>query len=389
MAALLAVPVLAMAWCLRCIVKFRICVVGAHRFGHLALEPEMWLAARQADSNLGLPRTVDVWSFGSPRIRSNAYLSELWSTRIRVTPSWIVGALVRAGDIIPKLALEQAPLSVHGPANGLDKVPQQCPSVEGFTRKERELLQAYGLDTDRPYVALVVRDSAYYNSRGETEDPHLSLLNAELEKFLPACEHLLSLGLQVVRLGGPSPQKMSNVHGLFDYANSGIRTSELDVKLPMKCAFTVSTQTGPDALSLLARRPVLYVDVIRFSQFFFGTKLATWIPVRFVEPETSEPWSLDKLCSSSLLAAKESRQFTYSGAKLVKVGADELRDTVADYVDELANGVHESISNLRSRVNFKLTSAMEPWGRARFGDVTAQVSRNWLIHNKTWWLPED
>ena len=389
MVTLLIAPVLFVAWCLRGIVRFRLCIVGAQRFGHLALEPEMWLASSQSDSKVRLPRTVDLWSFGSPRMQSNAYLTALWARRIRIIPSWIVGALVRAGGMMPKLALEQARLSIHGPANGLDKVPQQCPPVEGFTHMERELLQSFGFDVDRPYVALVIRDSAYYNSRGETEDPYLSLLNADLEKFLPACEHLLSLGFQVVRLGGPSPQKMGNVQGFFDYANSNIRTAELDVKLPMKCAFTVSTQTGPDALSLLARRPVLYIDVIRVSQFFLGTTLATWAPVQFIEPKTGEPWSLNKFCSTSLLAAKDPRQFALPDTKFVKVGANELRDIVADYVHELNNGVSEDVANLRSRVNRLLAAGMGSWGEARFGEVTSQVSRRWLIHNKEWWLPEN
>jgi putative glycosyltransferase (TIGR04372 family) len=383
-AALVAVPVLVMAWCLRPLVRVRLCIVGSHRFGHLALEPEMWLAYRQSVAAPRLPRNLDVWSLGSAKVRSNQYLARLWEARLTCPPSWVVGALVRAGRIVPALALEQPGMSIFGPGNGLDVVTRQCPAPEPFTTAEVAALRGSGVDVTRPYVVLVVRDAAYYAARGESEDPNTALINGDVRTFIPACEYLVSVGLQVIRLGGPSPQKLGNLPGCLDYANSDVRTPALDVKLPMNCRFAIATQTGPDALALLGRRPVLYVDVLRFSQAFLGTSLATLVPVTFVDPATGRPWNLARLCDSPLLAAKYPREFAESGLGFVRADALEMRELVADYVDELENGVSDEVSGLRHRVNERLQQGMQPWGRERFGDVTARVSRRWLLTNVDW-----
>ena len=386
MAACLAVPVLAIAWCLRCNVRFRLCVVGAHRFGHLALEPEMWLSNKALNPRKHGPVEVDIWSLGSRRIRSNSYLAELWSRRLRRPPSWVVGALVRAGEWVPPLALERPALSIHGPRNGLDRSPRQCPDAAPFSDRERRELFEQGFDVARPYAALVVRDSAYYAARGEKEDSHLALLNADLSDFIPACRLLAASEVQVVRLGGPSHQRLPEISGCLDYANSAVRSAELDVKLPMSCRFAIATQTGPDAVALLARRPVLYVNVLRFSQFFFGTELATWFPMRFVDAERQLPWSIFKLGSSQLLSAKDPREFAESGITFVRASADEVSALVADFVDELENGVDQQTIELRNKVNSALQQQMQPWGESRFGDIAARVSRQWLSINQAWWL---
>ena len=383
----LVLPLLVIARLLRPIVQFQVCVVGSQRFGHLALEPEMWLANQKICNERGRPRIVNVWSLGSRKTQSNRYLVTLWRRRIRVVPSWIVSAVLRAGEIAPRLALKRSPLSIHGPKNALDVVSQQCPAPNDFTEEEVDELQNLGVDITRPYVALVVRDSSYYAARGESEDRHMSILNADLEKFVPTCEYLVARGLQVVRLGGPSSQRLRKAPGQADYANSEIRSPELDVKLAMKCEFVIATQTGPDAVALLGRRPVLYVDVLRFSQFFFGTRLATWLPVKFFDPVVGRPWSLSELCKSPLLHAKDPKVFSESGIEFLRVDATELRESVADYADELAFGVDEGVNRLRESINQQLSSAMGSWGQSQFGDVTAQVSRLWLSRNMGWWVP--
>ncbi len=251
----------------------------------------MWLANQVISPGIGRRRVIDLWSLGSRRSRSNRELADLWKLRLRPLPSWCIGALVRAGGWVPSLALERPTLSIHGPRNALDRAPRQISSPPSFSEKEVGELLEHGIDLTRPYVALVVRDSAYYSQRGEIESAQSSILNADLDKFVPACSRLVNMGYQVVRLGGPSPQKFPALPGFFDYANSRCRTPRLDVTLPSHCAFAIATQTGPDAVALLARRPVLYIDVVRFSQFFFGTSLATWVPVKFVVDNNEQPLS--------------------------------------------------------------------------------------------------
>lgn len=384
--ALLAVPILGLLRLLRRWIRVKVLIVGSHRFGHLALEPELWLANRIVSQKRKIPLEIHLWSFGSLRTQSNSYLTKLWRERIHQPPSWVTGALVRGGELVHDLALERPKLSIFGPSNGLDRAPQQCPRPSVFSIQELKSLSLLGFDPTKPYVALVVRDSAYYATRGEKENPTSSILNAELSTFIEACEYLVEADLQVIRLGGPSRQQLPLMRGCLDYANSSIRSEELDVKLAMRCSFAISTQSGPDAVALLARRPVLYIDVLRYSQFFFGTKLATWCPIKMYDFNEQRDWSLLRLCSSHLLLAKRPEDFVGSGLTFTRSTSREIRDYVSDYLNEFHQPAETGVADLRALVNASLQRAMGDYGRRTFGDIVAPVSRKWLKDNETWWF---
>lgn len=391
-----ALPILVFLWCLRPCIRFRVLIVGVHRFGHLALEPEMWLANKEISSDSPQRKVVDLWSLGSRLSQSNRELANLWKARLRPLPSWCVGALVRGGELAPSLALERPILSIHGPRNALDRAPRQISQLPSFSPQEVGAFLEHGIDLTRPYVALIVRDSAYYLQRGEIESAQSSILNADLEKFVSACSQLVELGYQVVRLGGPSPQKLPVLHGCFDYANSQIRTPRLDVALPSHCNFAIATQTGPDAVALLARRPVLYIDVVRFSQFFFGTSLATWIPVRFEVGSSQQPLSARALCRTNWLSAKDPGEFSDSRLSLVRATSEDIERYVVDYAIGISNPSRnlddsterKRLMQWRVATNEILASGMGIWGKERFGDITAQVSMQWLRENHQWWMAE-
>ena len=391
-----AIPILACLWCFRPFVRFRILIVAVHRFGHLALEPELWLANKCIASSTCRPKMVDLWNFDSRQSWSNGELAVLWKTQLRLLPSWCIGALVRAGNWLPSLAIEQPTLSIYGPCNALDRAPRQISRLPAFSKQELRAFLGHGIDLTRPYVSLVVRDSTYYLQRGEIEKRSTSILNGNLDKFVPACLELVSLGYQVIRLGGPSWQRLPELPGCFDYANSQIRTSRLDVSLPSNCTFAIATQTGPDAVALLARRPVLYIDVVRFSQFFFGTSLATWAPMKFSVDGNEYPLSAKALSQTKWLSAKDPDAFVDSRLTLLRATSDEVCRYVVDYASDLSDhSLH--LENATDRTQLEqwqtttsdiLRSGMGIWGQKRFGDIAAPISKQWLRENHHWWLAE-
>ena len=123
--------------------KVRIFVVGFHRFGHLALEPEVFLSRSVKDFGI---RTVDLWSLGRQNRQSNKYLAAKWSDVIHVCPSWLIGSLQRAGKRFPQLALENPKLSIHGPDNALDKSTPHLKFSDAEHQQGREQLMKLGID---------------------------------------------------------------------------------------------------------------------------------------------------------------------------------------------------------------------------------------------------
>jgi putative glycosyltransferase (TIGR04372 family) len=352
--------------------RFQLCIVGFHRYGHLALEPEIFLAEQEVSrANKKFTRpVVNLWSLGPTAKQSNKYLARKWSERLTVIPSWIVSALHDAGEFFPLLKLVEPRLSITGSKNGLDKTePHLSFSNEEIAAGERGLLEI-GIDPKRPHVCLIVRDGGHYKSKGDTESSGYELINFNINDFSSAAAVLIAHGYQVIRMGSGSEQPFTDApEGVIDYASSKHRSEFLDVYLAATCAFAVSTQTGPDSVCMLFRRPVLYVDVTRYGQFFFGSKIATWTPVRLLKD--GKILNLSDVVHSDIAWFKDLNLFAVNGVSQQKSSEEELRNLVALYVEN-----RKSLSSEASRVQTIVAKGMGERGRRQFGDVTAMLLPN-------------
>ena len=349
------------------IVRFQLCVVGFHRYGHLALEPEIFLAEREImkATNASHGRVISIWSLGPVTKQSNRFLAKKWKDELLVLPSWFVDSLHRAGLVFPFLKLEEPKLSITGSLNGLDKTDSHVSlSVEEIEEGRKRLIEI-GINPDEPYVCLIVRDGGHYKSRGDIESAGYELLNFDINDFAGVAEALIESGFQVVRMGSGSERPFtSRPDGVVDYALSKNRSEFLDVYLAATCEFAVSTQTGPDAVCMLFRRPVLYVDVTRYCQFFFGSKLATWSPVRL--QKNGSTLNLSEVVNSEIAWFKDPNLFSKNGISQQKTSSSELKELVRSYI-RARGSEDEKASSVRSVVS----SGFGERGRLHFGDVTA------------------
>jgi hypothetical protein len=108
------IPILLVMALLKRPVHLRICIIGAQRFGHLSLEPEVHLCLTQLEKKAAWPWQITLWSFGRPSIQSNRELTKLWRSEVRLSPGRLVGALNLAGEFVPRLALK---VSTNGVAS--------------------------------------------------------------------------------------------------------------------------------------------------------------------------------------------------------------------------------------------------------------------------------
>lgn len=351
------------------LVKFQLCIVGFHRYGHLALEPEIFLAELDlAGSRSKIQKhVVTLWSFGPSAKQSNKYLVGKWSEVVHAIPSWLANGLHEAGALIPVLKLKEPKLSITGSKNGLDHTTSHL----SFSREEiaegNRLLKELGVDPNRPYVCLIVRDGGHYKSKGDTESPGYEFLNFDINNFSSAAKFLVRNGFQVVRMGSGTENPFSSApEGVVDYALSNLRSEFLDVYLAATCDFAISTQTGPDAVCMLFRRPVLYVDVTRFSQFFFGSKLATWTPVRL--QKNGRTLSMSEIVNSDIAWFKDPNLFIANGVSQVKSSEAEIRDLVALFVENRQLSRED-----KSGVQKMVSLGMGEKGKLQFGEVTAKL----------------
>lgn len=377
-------PLLLVLRLIRPWLRLELCVVGSQRFGHLALEPEILLSRLKLNDAPVRPSTVHLWSFGREYVQSNRALAKMWNKEVRFAPGILVGALIRGGKLVPSLALVVTPLSIHGPLNVLDRTDSQL--KRQVNAESRTILKSLGIKPGTPYVCVAIRDAGYYARTGTRESKGYSILNFELATFEAAVRRLIAHGYVVVRMGTPTSNTLPDLSGFIDYANSPLRDELSDIVLIRDCEFVLSTQTGIDAVALALRRPVMYVDTVRLSQFFLGTRLATWNPVKFVSSDGGAPMNLFQLVNSSFMWMEDPDEFMKSGTHFFRSSSVEIESMVDSYVRERRGPAPSEWNSLRGLANNCMTMALGARGQAIWGDVTAPLNGWWLEQNHEWFL---
>ena len=333
------------------------------------------------------PIQVDWWSFGPQRLQANKYLVFKWSEVVCVSPSWWIDALHTVGNLVPFLKLEEPKMSIRGNLNALDETETHLQLTEAEHRRGHTALRKLGIDAERPYVCLVVRDGGHYASLGEKESDGYSFLNFDIRTFEESALWLVEHGYQVVRMGAGSETPLSTSHPqLIDYANSQHRSEFLDIYIAATCSFAVSTQTGPDAVCLAFRRPVCYIDVSRFSQFFFGTKLAWWNPAELWL--TGSRLSLRDVLTGPVGNIKDPNDFTKYGVTQVRSDSSAITKLVAGFAESFEKQFVQSESEevVQHSVQRSIEELTGIEGRQQFGRITAVLNPAFVRQSGDWYL---
>ena len=376
---------------LRPVVKVELCIVAYHRFGHLALEPEIYLgeleirAAQRDDRRF--PITVQWWSLGPKKLQANRYLATKWKQVIRVLPSWWIDALHSVGTKMSVLRLAEPHMSIRGSLNSLDRTDAQLKLTDIEIAEGMSQLRAIGIDPDKPYACLVVRDGGYYASLGEKESDGYSFLNFDISTFEQAALSLVQRGYQVVRMGAGSAATFGAGHpSVTDYANSNLRSEFLDIYIAATCSFAVSTQTGPDAVCLAFRRPVCYIDVTRYSQFFFGTKLAWWNPAELWQGDSR--LTLRGILRGPIFWIKDPNDFIRQGIRQVRSSAERIDHLVMSFVNSFESDLRQvSSEDITTRTVQKLIEDQTGTvGREQFGCIASVLNPGFVRQSGDWYL---
>ena len=371
-------------------VEIRLMVVAFHKYGHLALEPELALLEIEDEAKLRqgkYPKVLTLWSFGPRRHRANPYLVKKWKTELMVVPSWWMDSLIRVGSVFPKIGLSHPQLSIQRPMQQLASTPSRLTFSKHEMRKAKSELSLIGIDVLKPFVCLVVRDEMHYGDVVESDDPNYLSHVFDVEEFVPAARELVRRGYQVVRMGaGKERPLIAQIEGVVDYAKCARRTPFLDVYLAANCAFAVSTQTGPDAVCLLFRHPVCFVDIPVFSQFFFGTELAVWNPCTLIDGNRKIP--LDEILLSGKAWAKTAGVLHGQNIGGVRLSAKEIELSVSEFVGMYENSfaLCASDEEICINVNKRISMGLGELGARSFGQIRARMSPAYIRRNADWFL---
>lgn len=275
-----AILILFIVRLLRPFLVIRFGALYSARIGHFAINTELYLCER--GTGIHYERTLDIFYHLKPIC--NYQLKKMWDRILHVSKS------TRLTYLIDRLNRRLAGFEKHVIPMPL----KNCRDINGFLKdspihlyftaeeedKGRQALQGLGIPGNSHFVCFHARDSAYletvypsYNWRNH------DYRNSSIRNYVPAAEELARRGYYMIRMGAIVKEPLNTTNPMIiDYATKH-RTDFLDIYLSAKCRFFIASGSGIDEVPTIFRRPVVYVNFIRFEY------IHSWYPVYLTIPK--------------------------------------------------------------------------------------------------------
>jgi len=166
-----------------------------------------------------------------------------------------------------------------------------------------ERLSSLGIDRGKPYVCFSNRDSTYWENQAHLGSPNAGggstqdFRNTDITNYLPGLASLIKAGYAVVRMGaGANPCPTMTDLGVIDYANSSIRSEELDVLLFADCQAAVfGGAYGIAQLALAFHKPICVTDYRPFILTEWSTPYCQLTPSLLRDRESGVTLRLEQM----------------------------------------------------------------------------------------------
>ena len=307
--------------------KIRVTHLPSSRIGHLAGNMAVYLAERAAGKHAGY---TDLWTHHGEV--SNAYFGRMLGRVLRIDRTRFALLVILCNKLFQGW---QRHIYI---GEDIDRDPdgfmRLSPAPLAFTEAEeargQAQLRAWGLPPGAKFVCLIVRDGAYLGEGGEYHD----FRDSDIDTYAQAVHELTQRGYYVFRMGArvAKPMEIPDVREydrrVFDYATSGMRSDFMDVYLGAHCEFCISNGTGFDAIPVLFRRPVCYVNYAPIEYLF--TFLPRSLAIFKHYEKDGRRMTLEEIYATESSMALHAAQYQAEGIKLVDNTAQEIANVVRE-----------------------------------------------------------
>jgi putative glycosyltransferase (TIGR04372 family) len=163
----------------------------------------------------------------------------------------------------------------------------------------------------------------------------------------------------------------------------------MDIYLGAKCAFCVSTATGWDAVPLIFRRPIVYVNMSPAGYFQTFRDVFLGIFKHHLDLTSNRKLSLVEIFSRGVGFCVVTPEYESEGVYLIENTPEEIRDVVIEMVERLKGTWQPQKDDEALQRRFWEifpTDAVDAYQgrplhaeiRARFGSVFLRNNRSWL-----------
>jgi putative glycosyltransferase (TIGR04372 family) len=398
-------PILLLVHFLRLIEPFLLIRIGIMRpdaIGHFAANTEMYLCARDFGLNKPPQPCLDLWFYWvdkSSLFISNTQLDRMWRRNLHILPSSILLPLWKklskmGGKQYPTTIVNIKP-NVHNLSNSYRDIYNlldiYSPHLK-FLHKEEKQGQAYlqklGIPVNKPFICLIVRDSAYHN---ETFPDHNleyhNYRNCDIQNFVLAAETLADRDYYVVRMGAAVNKPINTSHPkIIDYATNGMRNDFMDIYLGAKCKFCISTGTGFDSVPDIFRRPIIYTNFVplglchTFSQRYLTITKHHWCRRK------NRRLSLKEIFAANLGLCRDISDYETQDIKLIENSPEEIKAVVLEMVERLeGNWQAQPEDEKRQQRFWEIFPKDELWnGEPIHGEIRARFGAEFLRQDPEW-----
>ena len=318
----------------------RIGFLRSRRIGHFAANTELYLCERDAGINTPAQRHVDIFYMAAKPI-CNRQLATMWRKALRLWPAWMLAPIYKVNRLIPG----GKPHEIGDPTqhdrdvhNLLDRFPPHLRFTPEEEARGEAGLRAMGIPIGAPFVCLAVRDSAYLADLFRNSDlSYHNYRDSDIQNYVLAAETLADRGYFVLRMGAKVNAAMNSVHPrVIDYASNGMRTDFMDIYLGAKCAFCISVGTGFDAIPLIFRRSIAYVNMVPAAYLFTFREQFLGIFKHHFDAQGKRELSFSEIFSRGIGLFMRTSDYDTSGVKLVENTPEEIRDVAVEMAERLA-----------------------------------------------------
>ena len=258
-----AIPIIIVIRIIRPFLLIRFGTFFSSRIGHFVADSAHQFIELSVKDNSGI---IDLYWL------DNHTCNKQWETMVsrNLPVYWWVKYIDVWNCYLPGGDIHSRPSSLTGSHDVNGILEKSGIEMMNFLDKEeeesRDWLKDQGWEEGQPFVCLLVRDSAYLEneleSTGYSWEYH-NYRNSDIDTYNDAMEWLANQGIWVLRMGKKMSKPMQTDHPkIIDYAFHPDKSDLLDIWLFANCNLCISTGSGPDYISDVYRRPILYLNYL-------------------------------------------------------------------------------------------------------------------------------
>lgn len=363
---------------LRPYILIRFIPLYSSRIGHFSSNTEMYLCKRDIEGRNGC-RSWDIFYCVSPIC--NQQLKKMWKRVLSIFDFayWcdkinrkLPGGSLHEGFLLPD--------SYRDIQNIFEITPVHLSFAPIEECLGREALLNMGIPKGAPFICFHARDSMYLVSLSPNTDwKYHDFRDSDIRSYLPAVEALAGRGYFLVRMGSQVKDTLNDVRHprIIDYAVKH-RSEFLDIFLPSKCKFFISSLTGIAEVAEVFRKPIVWVNCIPIEHIHSWDAKDLIITKKLWLRKEERLLTFGEIFNLGIGNFLKSEQYDKAGIDIIDNTPEEIL-AVAIEMEERLRGTWQTTPE-DEELQQRFWSLLKP-GKLH-GRILSRIGRDFLLQNR-------